>query len=129
LAQRRPEVAVRKQTQRDYGYVSSPLALGGQLIVEVGSKSGNLVAFDLRSGCELWKSEHLDEAGHTGGPVPMTVEGVPCVAVLTLRILVVTRIDGRSAGRTVASFPWTTDFANNIATVAVFGNSAIVKSA
>ena len=59
----------------------------------------------------------------------MTVEGVPCVAVLTLRILVVTRIDGRSAGRTVASFPWTTDFANNIATVAVFGNSAIVKSA
>ena len=78
LAQRRPEVAVRKKTQRDYGYVSSPLALGGQLLVEVGSKSGNMVAFDLRSGHELWKSENLDEAGHTGGPVPMTVEGVPC---------------------------------------------------
>lgn len=128
-AQRRPEVAVRKKTQRDYGYVSSPLAIGGQLIVEVGSKRGNLVAFDLRSGRELWKSENRDEAGHTGGPVPMTVEGVPCVAVLTLRNLVVTRIDSGAAGRTVATFPWTTDFANNIATVAVSGNSAIVTSA
>lgn len=128
-AQRRPEVAVRKKTQRDYGYVSSPLAISGQLIVEVGSKSGNLVAFDPHSGRELWKSENRDEAGHTGGPVPMTVEGVPCVAVLTLRNLVVTRIDNRSAGRTVATFPWTTDFGNNIATVAVSGNSAIVTSA
>lgn len=97
--------------------------------MEVGGKTGNLVAFDTRTGRQLWESENLDEAAHTGGPVPITVEGVPCVAVLTLRNLVVTRIDGANAGRTVATYSWTTDFANNIATPAVSGDSVIITSA
>lgn len=128
-AKRRPEVAVRKRTQRDYGYMSSPLVVGDQLIVEAGGKAGNLVAVDKRTGRELWTSENRDEAGHTGGPVPITIEGVPCVAILTLRNLVVTRIDGANAGKTVAVYPWTTDFANNIPTPAVFKNSVIITSA
>ena len=128
-AQRRPEVAVRRKTRRDYGYMSSPLVVGNQLIVEVGGRTGNLVGLDKPSGRELWLSKNRDEAGHTGGPVPMTVEGIPCVAVLTLRNLVVTRIDGQRAGQTVAVFPWTTDFANNIPTPAVHGDSVIVTSA
>ncbi len=128
-APRRPEVAERKKTQRDYGYTSSPLAIGDQLIVEVGGKSGNLVSFDKRDGRELWHSENSDEAGHTGGPVPITVEEVACLAVLTLRNLVVTRIDGQNAGKLVAVYPWTTDFGNNIATAAVSGDSVIVTSA
>ena len=128
-APRRPEVAKRKKTQRDYGYTSSPLVLGDQVIVEVGGNQGNLVAFNKRDGRELWESENRDEAGHTGGPVPITVEGVPCVAVLTLRNLVVTRIDGANAGKTVATYPWTTDFGNNIATAAVAGDSVIITSA
>lgn len=128
-AKRRPEVAIRKKTRRDYGYMSSPLVAGKQLLVEVGGKTGNLVAFDTRTGRQLWESENLDEAAHTGGPVPITVQGVPCVAVLTLRNLVVTRIDDANAGRTVATYPWTTDFANNIATPTVSGNSVIITSA
>ena len=128
-AARRPEVAERKKTRRDYGYVSSPLVVGSQLIVEVGGRTGNLVAFDKRTGRERWASQNRDEAGHTGGPVPITVEQVPCVAVLTLRNLVVTRIDEPQAGQTVATFPWTTDYANNIATPAVSGSSVIVSSA
>ena len=128
-AKRRPEVAVRRKTQRDYGYTSSPLVIGDHLIVEVGGPKGNLVGFDKRTGGELWKSENHDEAGHNGGPVPITVDGVPCVAVLTLRNLVVTRIDGNNAGKSVAVYPWTTDFGNNIATAAVFGNSVIITSA
>lgn len=128
-AARRPEVAVRKKTQRDYGYMSSPLVSGNQVIVEVGAKSGNLMAFDSKTGHELWKSEGHDEAGHTGGPVPINIQGVPCAAILTLRNLVVTRIDGSNAGRTVATYPWTTDFANNISTPAVSGDSVIITSA
>lgn len=128
-AVRRPEVAVRRKTQRDYGYVSSPLISEDQLIVEVGAQSGNLVAFDKRTGKEHWRSENRDEAGHTGGPVPITVEGVPCVATLTLRNLVVTQIVGSSTGKTIATYPWTTDFANNISTPAVSGDSVIVTSA
>ncbi len=128
-AKRRPEVAKRKKTQRDYGYTGSPLVSNDQLIVEVGGKTGNLVAFDVRTGRELWTSENGDEAGHTGGPVPITVDGIPCVAVLTLRNLVVTGIDGDHAGKTIATYPWTTDFGNNIATPAVFGDSVIITSA
>ena len=128
-AKRRPEVAVRRKTQRDYGYMSSPLVTGNQLIVEVGGNKGNLVAFDKRTGTELWHSENRDEAGHTGGPVPIEVQGVSCVAVLTLRNLVVTRIEGAEAGKTVATYPWTTDFGNNIATPAVLGDSVLITSA
>ncbi len=61
--------------------------------------------------------------------MPISVQGVPCVAVLTLRNLVVTRIDGNNAGRTVAVYPWTTDYGNNIATAAVFEDSVIITSA
>ena len=57
-AQQRPEVAVRKKTQRDYGYVSSPLVSDEQLIVEVGAKTGNLVGFNKRTGRELWRYAH-----------------------------------------------------------------------
>ena len=55
-AERRPEVAKRKKTRRDYGYVSSPLVIENQLIVEVGGKQGNLVAFDTRSGRPIPKA-------------------------------------------------------------------------
>jgi outer membrane protein assembly factor BamB len=109
--------------------MSSPLVSGDQLIVEVGAETGNLVAFHKQTGRQLWESENLDEAGHTGGPVPISVEGADCVAVVTLRNLVVTRIDGSTAGSTVAEFPWTTDFANNIATPVVFRDSVIITSA
>ena len=51
------------------------------------------------------------------------------MAVLTLRNLVVTRIDGNNAGKTVAVYPWTTDYGNNIATAAVFEDSVIITSA
>lgn len=127
-AAQRPELAKRRKTRRDYGYTSSPLAIGRGLIVEVGGNKGNLVAFDTESGRELWHSENRDEAGHTGGPVPINVAGVPCVAVLTLRNLVVTRIDGSNAGKLVAVYPWATEFANNIATAAVSEDSVIITS-
>ncbi|MEQ9410179.1 MAG: PQQ-binding-like beta-propeller repeat protein [Fuerstiella sp.] len=127
-AKQRPEVAERRKTQRDYGYTSSPLVIGDQLIVEVGGARGNLVSFQRRTGKELWTSQNQDEAGHTGGPVPVTVGRLPCVAVLTLRNLVVTSIAGDSPGRTIATYPWTTDFGNNIATPAVFQDSVIITS-
>ena len=53
-AQQRPEVAKRKRTQRDYGYTTSPLVMGNQVVVEVGGNTGNLVAFDKRTGREIW---------------------------------------------------------------------------
>ncbi|MDP7018105.1 MAG: PQQ-binding-like beta-propeller repeat protein [Pirellulaceae bacterium] len=128
-APQRPEVAERRKTQRDYGYTSSPVVFRNWLLVEVGAKAGNLIAFDKTTGREVWKNGSTDEAGHTGGPALMEVEGKPCAAVLTLRNLVVTRLDEGSAGEVIGEFRWTTDFANNIASPAVFENEIVVTSA
>jgi len=114
---------------RDYGYTSSPLVHGPWLVVEVGSPRGTLIAFDKTTGKEIWASELTDEAGHNAGPVPMTVEGVPCVALLTQRHLAVIRLDKGQEGKTVATYAWVTDFANNIASPAVRDNFVLVTSA
>lgn len=122
----RPLVGSRRL--RDYGYTTSPLVQGDWVITEVGDDEGNLMAFDKRTGKRLWTSQSKDPAGHTGGLVPMTVEGVPCVAVLTIRNLLVARFDKGHEGETLAEFPWVTDFANSIATPAVVDNSVVITS-
>ncbi|HAN99860.1 MAG TPA: hypothetical protein DCQ98_21630 [Planctomycetaceae bacterium] len=125
-ADQRPRVG--RQGRRDYGYTGSPLILGDAAIVEVGSPDGNLMAFALNDGRRLWKSESTDPAGHSGGPVPITVEGRQAVAVLTLHGLIVVRAEGREAGATLATFPWETDFGNNIPTPTVIGNQVLITS-
>jgi outer membrane protein assembly factor BamB len=125
--QRRPKLT--QAPQRDYGYSSAPFVYKDWLLVEVGStKSGSVIAFDKKSGKEAWASEIKDEAGHTGGLAPITVEGVPCVAVLTQRNLAVIRLAAGKEGKTVATFPWVTDFANTIAGPAVEGDGVILTA-
>lgn len=124
--QQRPQVG--RSGRRDYGYTTAPLVDGDRLIVEVGGKAGTLMAFDKQTGRELWASEATDFAGHTGGLAPITVEGVPCVAVLTFSGLLVARLDKGHEGQTVATFPWVTDFANNIAMPAVVGDTVLITS-
>jgi outer membrane protein assembly factor BamB len=122
----RPLVGTRRL--RDYGYTASPLVFGDGLIAEVGDDEGNLIAFAKRTGEQLWQSQSKDPAGHTGGLVPLEVDDIPCVAVLTIRNLLVARLDAGHEGETLAEFPWVTDFANSIATPAVAGNSIIITS-
>ncbi|MDA1165121.1 MAG: PQQ-binding-like beta-propeller repeat protein [Planctomycetota bacterium] len=122
----RPQVGRRRL--RDYGYTTSPLIHGDWIIAEVGDDEGNLFAFDKRTGQRVWTSGSKDPAGHTGGLVPITVEDIPCVAVLTIRNLLVARLDTGHEGETLAEFPWETDFANSIATPTVLGNSIIITS-
>lgn len=127
----RPDVAKnsRRNTQRDYGYSTSPLIHQDWLIVEVGSTTGNLVAFNKTDGSTLWSSENRDEAGHTGGPVPIAIDGEPGVVTLTLRNLVVTSLNPETAGRTIGELEWTTDYGNNVATPTVQGQAILVSSA
>ena len=125
--QQRPKLT--RAPMRDYGYTSSPHVHGGWLLVEVGSSHGTLIAFDKKTGKEVWASELKDEAGHNAGPVPMVVEGVSCVALLTQRNLAVIRLDAGNEGKTAANYPWVTDFANNIASPAVKDNFVLVTSA
>lgn len=122
----RPRVG--RSGHRDYGYTTSPLVQGDCVIVEVGAAEGNLMAFDKHSGRRVWASENRDPAGHTGGPVPMSVEGVACVAVFTHNHLLVARIDKGHEGETVAAYPWQTSFANSIATPAVHENFVLITA-
>lgn len=89
----RPKVGRRQP--RDYGYTTAPLVQGDAVIAEVGDDEGNLMAFSKRTGKRLWTSQSKDPAGHTGGIVPIVVDGLPCVAVLTIRNLLITRLDLR----------------------------------
>jgi outer membrane protein assembly factor BamB len=124
-AERRPHVGAE---QRDYGYITAPLVIGDQVLVQVGAADGCVMAFAKESGKRVWVSECRDAAGHSGGLSPITVEGVPCVAMMTLTNLVVFRVDKGKEGKTIATFPWTTDFGNNVASPAVFEDSVLVTS-
>lgn len=124
-AGRRPDVG---GGARDYGYTCAPLVLGDALIVEAGSPHGALIALDKRTGRRLWASQCTDPAGHTATMVPPAVGGVPCVAVLTLRGLLVARVDPGHEGETLAQFPWETHFANSIASPVVHGDSILLTS-
>lgn len=126
-AERRPKLT--RAPQRDYGYTSSPLVHGKWLLVEVGSKRGSVVAFDKKSGREAWLSEIKDEAGHTGGMAPITIDKIPCVAVLTQRHLAVIRLDEGKEGKTLGTYPWVTDFANSIASPSVHDNCVLLTAA
>jgi len=122
---KRPEVG---GGWRDYGYTTSPLIYADWVVVEVGDDEGTVMAFDKVSGVRQWSSECRDPAGHTGGLVPMTVEGIPCIAVLTLHRLLVIRLDPGREGRTLATYDWQTDFANNIPTPSVYEDSVILTT-
>lgn len=116
--------------QRDYGYTTSPLIYKDWLLVEVGSpKTGSLIAFDKRTGQQVWASKLQDEAGHTGGPALITIADVPCVVLVTQRNVAAIRLDKGHEGATVATFPWVTDFANTIAGPAVQGDCVLVTAA
>ena len=123
---KRPQVG--RSGRRDYGFTSSPLVWKDLLIVEVGAKQGNLVAFDKRTGKKTWTAESRSPAGHNGGPVPIMVENIPCVTVLNHDGLLVVRLDAGHEGETLATWDWETSFANNIATATVDGNHVLVTS-
>ena len=99
---RRPRIG--RSGHRDYGYTTAPLVRGDWVLVEVGADSGTIMAFDKLTGKHVWSSEATGPAGHTGGLAPITVEGVPCVAVMTCYGLLVTRIDQAFAGKTGCFF-------------------------
>lgn len=123
----RPRVG--QSGHRDYGFTTSPLVHGDWLVIEVGAAEGTVMAFAKRTGKEVWRSELNDPAGHTGGLVPMTVDKIPCLAVLTHFHLAVLRIDPGHEGKTLATYPWVTEFANSIATPAAQGPYVLITSA
>jgi len=113
---------------RDYGYSCSPVVLGNAVVAEVGGDAGTLVAFDKKTGKQMWQSDCKEPASHNAGPVPIKVQDIPCLASFGIRKLTVVRIDGRHRGETLAQHPWPTAFACNIITPAVTGDKVVLSS-
>lgn len=114
--------------RRDYGYTGSPLVRGDVVIVAVGGDEGTLMAFDKATGGRRWVSALKGPAGHTAGPVPLSVRGVECIATLTLTKLVVMRADAGREGTTLAGYPWRTDYSCNLATPAAADGKLVLTS-
>ena len=113
---------------RDYGYSCSPVVLGNAVITEVGGNAGLLVAFDKKTGRQLWRSASKEPSGHNAGPVPMNVNGVRCLAGFGIRKLTIVGIEGQRRGKTLAQHPWRTAYSCNIITPAVTGNKVVLSS-
>jgi outer membrane protein assembly factor BamB len=124
----RPASKLENDDLRDYGYTTAPYVHGDWVIVEVGAQEGSLMAFDKRTGAHRWASEYHGPAGHTGGLAPITVQGVPCVAVLALHDLLVVRLDAGNEGKTVATYPWQSAWAGNVLTPAVQRDCVLISS-
>lgn len=114
---------------RDYGYSSCPLLLGDCVVVEVGDENaGNIMGFDKRTGARVWMSEDRHDAGHSCGPVLVTVGGVPCLASFTLEGLRIMRADAGHEGTNVAWYPWVMPYNVGCPTPAVSGNTVALTS-
>mgnify|MGYP006303695161 FL=1 len=67
-------------------------------------------------------------AGHTTGPVPIRVDGIDCLAVLTNPHLLIVRTDGKRAGETVGEYDWQVHYNNGIPSVCVAGDCVVITS-
>ena len=112
------------------GFITSPLIHRNWLILEVGGKSGTVIAFEKDTGKQVWASQCRDCQGQSSGPSAVfTVSGTPCVATFTEDHLVVMRIDSDQAGRTIGEYDWKTEHSCNIATPIVLDDRVFITSA
>jgi outer membrane protein assembly factor BamB len=96
--------------------------------MEVGGNTGLLVAFDKRTGKQIWRSASKEPSGHNAGPVFINVQGTRCLASFGIRDLMVVGINGPKKGKTLAQYAWRTAYACNIITPAVTGNKVVLSS-
>jgi outer membrane protein assembly factor BamB len=59
----------------EWGYSESPLVDGNRLVVTPGGKDGAIVAFDKKSGKELWRSKGLEDHAQYASLVAADVKG------------------------------------------------------
>jgi len=124
----RPQVTDRPGTHRDYGYTSAPLFYRDTLLVEVGGPEAYLVGLDPATGAERWASPPGGPAGHAGGIVLTTAGSIPVAVTFGATHVHAIRLDKDQEGAFLASLPWPTDFANNIATPLAHAGDIFVTS-
>ena len=94
----------------EYGMSSSPLVVGGQVVVHVGGKDTAVAAFDAKTGKPAWTAGR-GPAGYAS-PALLVIDGSPQIVSLTGHAVIGI---APQTGKTVWSYPFKTDYACNTA--------------
>ena len=84
-----------------FGIASSPIVVGGKLLVNVGGRGAGIVAFDPTTGKELWKANN--DAASYSSPTVAEIDGKTLALFLTREGLVM--LDPNT-GKIGYTFPW-----------------------
>lgn len=103
----------------EWGFSSSALVLGEQLILE----AGRVVSFDKRTGKKLWQTE-IHEAGY-GSAASFTFQGQTLLATLDCDGL---RVISSEDGREIAFAAWKSPYKTNATTPIVVGDTIFISS-
>ena len=103
-----------------WGCASSALVQGKMVVVNMGSAG---VALDKTTGTVIWTS--AKSTGAYATPVPLTIGGDACLAILTRQSLVAVKT---ASGQEVWSYPWKTDYDVNAADPIVAGDKIFISS-
>ena len=101
-----------------FGVSASPLVAGGKVVVPVGGKDAALVAFDLKTGREMWRSG--DDAASYASPI---VAGDAVVALTGSHLRAVALADGKP----LWEVPFK-DAMNESSTTPVMANNTLIAS-
>ena len=102
-----------------WGCASSVLVEGNLVVVNMGSAGASL---DPASGKVVWASDKSPGAYAT--PVPLTIGGDRCLAILSRQSLVAVKAAG---GQAVWSYPWKTEYDVNSADPVVGGDQVFIS--
>ncbi len=124
------KVVWQKSYQTDYkaklpvwGFSTSPLVVKDLLVVETGGAGASVVAFNKKTGKEVWKAG--DEPASYSSPITFNHKGKTAVAVFTATGVVARSIKD---GAELWKIPWKTSYDINAATPIVQGNKMFISS-